>query len=204
MTGRRGVLPLAAALLALGCPSPHAPIDADGDGVDASIDCDDANPALHAPVWAFADEDGDGVGAGSLVEICTDGTVPAGHARFGGDCAPADPAAWRLVVNPPVDLDGDGVTAPVPVTLCIGDTLPAPYLFRGNGNDCDDADPTRTRWVALYRDLDGDGIGAGPREIACLGEALPAQRVTAGLDLDDGDASVGRGLDEDDLLRLLD
>lgn len=195
---------LGAALALAGCTRGGGPADLDRDGFPAGIDCDDADSAAYTAVVVYLDEDGDGVGAGPAQLRCTDGRSPPGSSLLGTDCAPVDPAAWRLVAVPPVDRDGDGATAPDPVVLCVGATLPAPYLQEASGNDCDDADPARSTWVSLYQDLDGDGVGAGPRSIECLGAALPAGWTRRGGDLDDLDPAVSAGLDDDDLLRLID
>jgi hypothetical protein len=148
-------------------------------------DCDDANPAVHASVTAYADADGDGVGAGAPVAFCTDGAVPPGYSAQGTDCAPDDPSRWQTLAYAAVDRDGDGATAREVGTVCVGAALPAPYRATASGNDCDDADPTRWRWVVLYPDRDGDGIGAPPRDVQCLGSAIPTGWSIFGYDPDD-------------------
>jgi hypothetical protein len=193
---------LLAALAAASCS--HAPSDPDpdrdGDGVPAAADCDDGNPAAYRRVTAYADADGDGVGSGPASTFCTDGSAPAGYALVNGDCAPSDPAAWRRVDL--VDRDGDGSTVIDPVAICAGATIPQPYRAVASGNDCDDADPARSRWVVLYRDQDGDGVGGRPRTILCLGEALPSGWSRLGYDVADLDPS--RVSDpEDDVLSLV-
>jgi hypothetical protein len=194
---------LGAALAAVSCRErAPASVDTDRDGFAAGIDCNDADPAVHATVTAYPDADGDGVGSGTTSSFCTDGTVPAGHALQEGDCAPADPAAWRLVDL--VDRDGDGYTAKESTPLCAGATLPDPYRPAAQGNDCADADPALFRWVVLYRDQDGDGVGARPRSIPCLGTAIPAGWSRLGYDVDDLDPSVASDPTEDDLALLLD
>jgi hypothetical protein len=198
---------LGLAALVLGAACVHSsgePIDADGDGVPAALDCDDANPATFRLVTTYPDADGDGYGVGGGSLACIGDAPPAGFALVGGDCAPASALAWRQVTSLPVDRDGDGVTAREAVDLCLGEAAPPPYLAVDAGTDCDDADPARWRWVVLYADRDGDGIGAGPRDLRCLGEALPAGFVRPGLDGDDADPTVGRTFDDDELLRLLD
>ena len=120
----------------------------------------------------------------------------------GGDCAPDDGARWRIAPYAGVDRDGDGFTAKEPGELCIGEGLPEPYRATLRGNDCDDADPARWRWVVVYRDLDGDGVGAGPRSIPCLGSELPPGASLAGYDEDDSDATVQWHEREEDLVLL--
>lgn len=52
--------------------------DADGDGVDACQDCDDADPAQGLEFTLYADGDGDGFGAAEGKVTCSDldGWVP--------------------------------------------------------------------------------------------------------------------------------
>ncbi|GEJ57546.1 hypothetical protein [Anaeromyxobacter diazotrophicus] len=156
-------------------------------------DCDDGDPAIHATVVAYLDADGDEVGAGPAESFCTDGSVPAGYALRGGDCAPDDKQRWQLLSYAYVDRDADGFTAAESGQVCAGGTLPDPYRAVANGKDCDDADPRLHRWVVLYRDLDGDGVGAGPREVQCLADEIPAGWSIRGYDVDDADPVVQDG-----------
>ncbi len=184
---------LAAALVVAAChDQPAGAVDADGDGVVSTSDCDDSNAAVHEWVTAYVDADGDGVGAGQALRFCTDGLVPAGHSPVGTDCAPDDPGAWRAVPSPLVDADGDGYTASAGTTACVGETLPPPFAGTSRGPDCDDADATAYRWTSLYPDRDGDGVGACPRSAAwaCVGAALPAGFAGVGCDVDDGDPAI--------------
>jgi len=192
---------LLAALAA--CGGRHGPVDADGDGVIAELDCDDRNPAVHALVNAFVDTDGDGVGVGPPATFCTAGSPPPGYSFHAYDCAPDDPTRWREAL-PLVDRDGDGYTAREPGMVCYGATIPAPYLEAAKGNDCDDADLAVYRWVIIYRDQDGDGVGAPPRSIPCLGAAIPTGWVERGYDPNDFDPAVTTDAQVDELLRLID
>ncbi|MBN2799188.1 MAG: putative metal-binding motif-containing protein, partial [Deltaproteobacteria bacterium] len=109
------------------------PVDLDGDGYDATVDCDDHNVQVHpdaeelcnlvddncdgvvdtdatdAGEW-YADVDGDGFGdEGSLTTACE---VPSGHTDVGGDCDDTDPAfhpgALEADCADPADYNCDG------------------------------------------------------------------------------------------------
>jgi hypothetical protein len=170
--------------------------------VASGNDCDDGDTTVFASLTGFVDTDGDGVGAGAAVTLCTTGTVPAGWAAGGGDCAPDDPARWRVASYAGVDRDGDGYTVREPGSVCTGEGLPDPFRTTLRGNDCDDADPARWRWVVVYRDLDGDGVGAGPRSVPCLGPALPEGTSIFGYDADDSDPAIQSRDAEADLIVL--
>lgn len=170
--------------------------------VGAGADCDDGDPSRWQSVVAYADADADGAGADAAVTLCTTGSVPAGYAGIAGDCSPADPARWRLVSYAGVDRDGDGVTAREPGQVCAGASLPDPFRPTLAGNDCDDAEPARYRWVVVYRDLDGDGVGAGPRTIPCLGLALPPAFSIFGFDADDASTTIQAVASDEDAVLL--
>lgn len=160
-------------------------------------DCDDTSAARHTLVQSWSDEDGDGVGAGEPESLCTNGQVPAPGSALGTDCADDDATRWRQHAYAHVDRDEDGATTPEQGGLCAADTLPAPYFTKATGNDCDDADVERSRWVVLYPDLDGDGVGAEPRQIPCLGAALPPGMSLHGYDVDDSDPEVNMDAEDD-------
>ncbi|NOK18291.1 hypothetical protein [Corallococcus carmarthensis] len=154
-------------------------------------DCDDTNATAFRNVTAYADTDGDGVGAGASTMLCTHGQVPSPWSATGTDCDAQDATRWQNLSAAHADHDGDGFTAPIPAqTFCTGKALPAPYFSKAVGNDCDDADAARYRWIYLYRDQDADGVGATPRQMTCLGPALLAGWSLYGDDTDDNDAAV--------------
>ncbi|NOK13922.1 hypothetical protein [Corallococcus exercitus] len=154
-------------------------------------DCDDTNAAAFRNVTAWADTDGDGVGAGASTVLCTNGQVPSPWSASGTDCDAQDATRWQDLSAAHADRDEDGFTAPIPTqTFCTGKTLPTPYFSQAVGNDCDDADANRYRWTYLYRDQDADGVGATPRQMTCLGPAVLAGWSRYGDDADDGDAAV--------------
>lgn len=73
--------------------SGHGPVtDADGDGVDASLDCDDADASVGAATPWYADTDSDGYGSATSLTACDQ---PAGYVADTTDCDDSDAA-----VNP--------------------------------------------------------------------------------------------------------
>ncbi|RKG73674.1 hypothetical protein D7W79_24960 [Corallococcus exercitus] len=154
-------------------------------------DCDDTNATAFRNVTAYADTDGDGVGAGASTLLCTSGQVPSPWSASGTDCDAQDATRWQNLSAAHADRDEDGFTAPIPAqVMCTGKSLPLPYFLKAVGNDCDDADAGRYRWTYIYRDQDADGVGATPRQMTCLGPAVLAGWSMYGDDADDGNAAV--------------
>ena len=133
---------------------PYQPIDADSDGYDASVDCDDAHATVNpdapelcdgvdnncndevdeeaedAPLW-YADADGDGYGESLIGASCT---APAEAAEQGGDCddqrADIHPGAAETDCADPTDYNCDG-------SVAFADADSDGFAAC---NDCDDAD----------------------------------------------------------------
>ncbi|AGC48251.1 hypothetical protein MYSTI_06979 [Myxococcus stipitatus DSM 14675] len=166
-------------------------------------DCDDSNTQLHTLLTSWADADGDGVGAGEAAQVCTNGQVPPPLSAVGTDCAANDATAWQQLAYAHVDRDADGATAPEKGSVCAGTTLLAPYFTKASGNDCDETDPARTRWVVLYPDHDGDGVGAEPRQVTCLGTTIPSGWSVYGYDTNDNDPGTTADEESDLELELL-
>ncbi|RKH71559.1 hypothetical protein [Corallococcus aberystwythensis] len=167
-------------------------------------DCDDTSATVYRNVTAWADTDGDGVGAGASTLLCTNGQVPNPWSATGTDCDAQDATRWQDLSAAHADHDGDGFTAPIPArTFCTGTALPAPYFAKAVGNDCDDADTDRYRWTYLYRDQDADGVGATPRQMTCLGPAVLAGWSLYGDDVDDQDATEQRDEAAEEELSLI-
>ena len=116
----------------------HGFTDSDGDGHTSDADCDDGNPHVWKAMQVYADADADGYGAGSAIQVCTNGDVPDGYSINGGDCDDSNPFAWRTVSGH-TDNDGDGYGSPQSVALCVGDELPPGYTT--DSSDCDDSNP---------------------------------------------------------------
>lgn len=129
---------------------------------------------LPYPSW-FADEDGDGFGAGPPFH----GPPRVGWVTNREDCAPNDA---RLPVMRWRDLDADGYGDPATGRLACTPRRG----WADNDRDCDDTDDTTPTLVWL--DLDRDGLGRSGTEIeAC--EPLPLHVPRHG-DCDDDDPRV--------------
>jgi hypothetical protein len=129
--------------------------------------------------------------------------LPAGRVATASDCAPADPAAWRVLAHAWADEDGDGHTVAAAGQVCAGDGLPDPYRSARFGLDCDDHDAAVFSAVVRYADGDGDGVGAAPRAVFCVGTAEPSGHVRAGWDVDDSDPALQWDESDEDLLLSL-
>ncbi len=167
----------------MGC-SVEKGVDADGDGYDASVDCDDNNQevrpnlgescdgvdnncdgevdepgAFYADYW-YPDTDGDGFGdGGAPLQQCTQ---PEGFVTVLGDCDDTNP---RI--------------KPEARELC--DTV---------DNDCDGrVDVAAEDAATWFADDDGDGLG--DREVSQDACEMPAGFTDNDDDCDDTDAALG-------------
>ena len=162
------------------------PVDADGDGYTADIDCDDGDAAVNpagsescngkdddcdgvvdppsstgASTW-YADEDADSFGDPSFSQNACD--APVGWVADDSDCA-----------------DGDAAVHPGATERC-----------NGKDDDCDGAiDPDTAADVGTwYADDDDDEYGAGDPILSC---DAPLGTVESATDCDDTDALVHPG-----------
>jgi hypothetical protein len=156
--------------------------DADGDGVDASLDCDDGDPSVNP----YATERCNGID-----DNC-DGAVDEGVLH---DYHP--------------DADGDGYGTAAVISVCVGtpntspdgsdcddsnpDVHPTALEICANGidEDCDGEDPATEIW---YADADGDGYGDPTTSVEDCD--APTAFIADSSDCDDGDAAVHPGVAE--------
>jgi len=169
VTMTRSLIAFLGAALLVGCSN-----DADKDGFDADVDCDDDNSAVHEDAVEICDgidndcdnevdeglrgtyyRDLDGDGYGDPTAETLSCSLPADHAILAGDCADTDPArnpgAPETDCNDPVDYNCDGSVGYADVD---GDGIAAcgdcndgdAAIYAGANEVCDDKD----------NDCDGD------------------------------------------------
>ena len=142
-----------------------APIDSDGDGCPAGLDCDDADPARFP--WAVERCDGkDNDCNGVVDDDAVDGQL--GYDDDDGDgygdplsaerrCEPSE----AVVQNGEDCDDANPAANPSQAELCLDD---------GVDEDCDgliDGEDPDVAGVKMYYDGDGDGFGDWPAELRC-------------------------------------
>jgi hypothetical protein len=157
-------------------PSP----DADGDGVDAANDCNDANPYESPEMDELcdgADNDCDGVVDEGVLEVWFTDSDGDGY----GDAAAGTPTCFppSSSVQDDTDCDDeDPLTHPGATETC-----------DARDEDCDThVDEGAT--TAWYQDADGDGHG-DPEVEAILGCEQPEGTVASDADCDDRTALIG-------------
>ena len=164
----------------------------------------------------YADQDGDGYGAGAPVACgvadntdCDDkdASVHTGQTFFkdaDGDgfgdnnnpitvCSATPPAGY-VADNTDcddskllyADQDGDGYGAGAPVACGIADNT-----------DCDDKDASVHTGQTFFKDADGDGFGDNNNPITVCSATPPSGYVTNNTDCDDGNATIHPGAFEE-------
>ena len=186
----------------------HKPVDNDGDGIAADVDCNDDDATISDGITFFADADADGSGiTGDTTSACT---VPPGYATTDDDCDDADanvhPGATETDCESKVDAncdgsvgftdgDGDGFAACNDCNDADKTVNPdASETCDGVDQDCDKAvDDAPTDPDSFYADGDDDGEGAGTAVLAC---EAPVGTVATNTDCDDDDKAVNHAATE--------
>ena len=217
-------------LALIGC---HKAIDQDADGFANDVDCNDLDPNVNpdaaescngidddctfviddgvpdAPAW-YTDVDGDGYGAGSAINACTQPVGTSGNNLDCDDTSPRyNPAAAEADCTDPedyncdgsagaVDNDDDGFFACKECDDADKNSNPdAPEVCDGKDNDCDGTkDEEATDALSWYRDDDQDGYGV----TAAVQEACepPAGYTSRDGDCDDSDTDYHPNASEAD------
>ena len=158
-------------------------IDADGDGIPSSVDCNDNDPTIGvATVRFYRDADGDGWGDPNISLVAC--TQPVGYVTNNLDCNDNDPSIGKMSQTFYRDADGDGLGNPnISIMACA-----APPGYVANTLDCNDSDPLITTSAIYFQDADGDGFGDITKPLlACL---QPPGYVTNSLDCNDANPYI--------------
>ncbi len=106
-------------------------VDADGDGIASTADCNDADATVSAYQTYYRDADGDGKGSTISTSACSS-TAPSGYVANSSDCDDTN-AAISSPTTYYTDVDGDGYGDPAhPASLCAST---APSGYAANASD---------------------------------------------------------------------
>ena len=164
-------------------------IDADGDGIPSSVDCNDNDPTIGvATVRFYRDADGDGLGNPAISVVAC--SQPVGYVTNDLDCNDNDPSIGKISQTFYRDADGDGLGNPgISIMACA-----APSGYVANNLDCNDSDPLITTSAIYFQDADGDGFGDITKPLlACL---QPVGYVSNSLDCNDANPYINPGRKE--------
>jgi MYXO-CTERM domain-containing protein len=190
------------------------PLDRDEDcnGVADDDDVTGAGmPYAVGTIRYWVDADGDGFGSGQPSYTCEEERVPAGAARFGGDCDDARDAVYPGAVETcdatedlncdgsfgSADADGDSFPACADCDDTRAEANPsAAETCNGVDDDCDGTvdEPDASDAQAFHLDDDLDGFGDGATAVTAC--AAPSGYVSNADDCDDADADTHPGAPE--------
>ena len=196
--------PPALTLLLAGClpPLPEGGDDADGDGVEASIDCDDDDPEVGAGESWYLDADEDSYGdpdAPSAQLVCPGTSGPEGYLPEGTDCDdhddtinPSAPEVWYDGIDQDCDGHDDDQDYDGSAAIEVG------------GDDCDDTDAsvkpgaTEVWYDGTDQDCDGDDCDQDGDGYCSSDYAFAIPEGYEAGDCDDADIAWNPGADESD------
>ncbi|MBS3079122.1 hypothetical protein J4218_03300 [Candidatus Pacearchaeota archaeon] len=162
-------------------------VDNDNDGYYSDNDCNDNDALKFRNLPGYVDNDRDGKGGGSLLQVCSGTSLPAGYSTIGGDCNDNDALKYQNFSGY-VDNDRDGKGTGSLLQVCSGDNLTNGYSTISG--DCNDSDANLYRNLPGYLDSDRDGIGTGNLSQVCSGSNLPAGYSMSGGDCNDTNTNV--------------
>lgn len=192
------------------CPA----VDADSDGYNETVDCNDADASVHANVTYYRDADGDGLGSAAVTASVCSVSAPTGYVTnssdsndsdydndgvsSSSDCNDADNSisAYQTYYR---DADGDGLGTSSTTSVVCSYTVTTGYVTNASdlndsdydndgvssGSDCNDADSAVSSNLTVYQDYDGDGLGNPAVSQQVCATTAPTGYVTNNSDTDD-------------------
>lgn len=137
-----------------GYPITCASVDGDGDGVDSSTDCNDADATVSSEQTYFEDTDGDLFGSTTTISVCSS-TPPTGFTTNVSDCNDLD-ATVNSEQTYYLDADGDTLGSTTTTSAC---SLTAPSGYTTNSSDTNDT--ISNYGIEISGDsIDNDGDGS--------------------------------------------
>jgi len=151
-------------------------------------DCNDNSTSTWQIFSGYVDKDGDGLGIGSELQVCSGEQRLENYSDDGGDCNDNDVNSWELVQGY-VDNDSDGLGIGNLTEVCSdGESLPIGYT--DNNHDCNDSDSNLWQLMPGYVDNDSDGLGIGELIQVCSGEVLLENYSDINGDCNDNDSNL--------------
>ncbi len=194
-------------------------IDADSDGYNSVVDCNDTDSSVYTSITYYRDADSDTLGTTATTTSVCSTIVPSGYVTnssdsndadydndgvsTGTDCNDADSAISSNQTYYQ-DADGDGLGSATVTTSVCSYTAPSGYVTNNTDSndsdfdndgvntsaDCNDADSTISANQTYYRDADNDGMGDPNTTSVVCSYTVTAGYVTNATDTDDTQAPV--------------